>query len=142
MKPTQEQILSALNELVRENKTELKTEKVELGLVQDLEKALGFQTKQSKKLDGLLKESKKDLSLLSKIKDRARVVSNLNGDILEIDKKIQGYEKELLKTAKELGIKPMDMPAFKQIDKVREGISKNAKFIKDAENIFTKYIKI
>ena len=113
-----------------------------MGLVQDLEKALGFQTKQSKKLDGLLKESKKDLSLLSKIKDRARVVSNLNGDILEIDKKIQGYEKELLKTAKELGIKPMDMPAFKQIDKVREGISKNAKFIKDAENIFTKYIKI
>ena len=142
MKPTQEQILSALNKLIRENKTELKAEKIELGLVQDLEKALGFQTKQSKKLDGLIKESKKDLSLLSKIKDRARVVSNLNGDILEIDKKIQGYEKELLKTAKELGIKPMDMPAFKQVDKVREGISKNKKFIKDAENIYTKYIKI
>ena len=32
MKPTQEQILSALNKLVRENKTELKAEKIELGL--------------------------------------------------------------------------------------------------------------
>jgi methyl-accepting chemotaxis protein len=38
MKPTQEQILSALNKLVRENKTELKTEKVELGAIDDLSK--------------------------------------------------------------------------------------------------------
>tara|TARA_R110001583_G_scaffold48825_3_gene152872 strand:- start:438 stop:914 length:477 start_codon:yes stop_codon:yes gene_type:complete len=38
MKPTTEQILSALNKLVRENKTELKAEKVELGLVDDLDK--------------------------------------------------------------------------------------------------------
>ena len=36
MKPTTEQILSALNKLIRENKTELKTEKVELGLVDDI----------------------------------------------------------------------------------------------------------
>tara|TARA_R110000764_G_scaffold232809_1_gene325418 strand:- start:35 stop:400 length:366 start_codon:yes stop_codon:yes gene_type:complete len=37
MKPTQEQILSALNKLVRENKTELKAEKIELGLVDDIQ---------------------------------------------------------------------------------------------------------
>ena len=36
MKPTQEQILRALNKLVRENKTELKAEKIELGLVDDI----------------------------------------------------------------------------------------------------------
>ena len=40
MIPTQEQILKALNKLIRESKTELKTEKVELGLVDDLEKLL------------------------------------------------------------------------------------------------------
>jgi len=34
--PTTEQILSALNELIRENKTELKTEKVELGMMDDI----------------------------------------------------------------------------------------------------------
>ena len=39
MKPTQEQILSALNKLIRENKTELKTEKVELGAIDDFTKA-------------------------------------------------------------------------------------------------------
>ena len=32
MKPTPEQILSALNKLIKENKTELKTQKVELGM--------------------------------------------------------------------------------------------------------------
>ena len=39
MKPTQEQILSALNKLVRENKTELKPKKVELNLVNDFDTA-------------------------------------------------------------------------------------------------------
>jgi hypothetical protein len=37
--PTTEQILSALNKLIRENKTELKTEKVELGAIDDFTKA-------------------------------------------------------------------------------------------------------
>ena len=36
--PTPEQILSALNEIIREAKTELKAEKIELGLVDDFEK--------------------------------------------------------------------------------------------------------
>ena len=35
--PTTEQILSAINELVKESKTELKTEKIELGLVDDIQ---------------------------------------------------------------------------------------------------------
>ena len=39
MKPTQEQILSALNKLVRENKTELKAEKIELSLINDFDSA-------------------------------------------------------------------------------------------------------
>tara|TARA_R110001606_G_scaffold388526_1_gene553897 strand:+ start:319 stop:714 length:396 start_codon:yes stop_codon:yes gene_type:complete len=42
MKPTQEQILSALNKLVRENKTELKAEKIELGLKEDIKKTFGM----------------------------------------------------------------------------------------------------
>ena len=36
--PTTEQILSALNEIIRENKTKLKTEKVELGAIDDFKK--------------------------------------------------------------------------------------------------------
>ena len=54
MKPTQEQILSALNKLVRENKTELKTEKVELGLVDDIEKQIKVYEKDKVKLDNTI----------------------------------------------------------------------------------------
>ena len=39
MKPTQEQILRALNKLIRENKTELKAEKIELSLINDFDSA-------------------------------------------------------------------------------------------------------
>jgi|TARA_R110001599_G_scaffold342714_1_gene564773 hypothetical protein len=60
MKPTQEQILSALNKLVRENKTELKAEKIELGLVDDIDKAydkaLGLEKNVSKTKDKLRSE--------------------------------------------------------------------------------------
>lgn len=38
MKPTQEQILRALNKLIRENKTEFKAEKIELGAIDDFKK--------------------------------------------------------------------------------------------------------
>jgi hypothetical protein len=38
--PTTEQVLKALNEIIRENKTKLKAEKIELGLVDDIEKIL------------------------------------------------------------------------------------------------------
>ncbi len=51
MKTKQEQILSALNKLIRENKTELKTEKVELGLIDDIKK---IQQKQPISLSGRL----------------------------------------------------------------------------------------
>ena len=51
MKPTPEQILSALNKLIRESKTELKTEKVELALVDDIEKIYGEVINNASKAD-------------------------------------------------------------------------------------------
>jgi hypothetical protein len=51
MKPTQEQILRALNKLIRENKTELKAEKIELGLVDDIEKIYGEVINNASKAD-------------------------------------------------------------------------------------------
>jgi len=55
--PTTEQILRALNKLIRENKTELKTEKVELGLVDDLDKLFS----ETVKLDDEIDKSYKSL---------------------------------------------------------------------------------
>ena len=88
MKPTPEQILSALNKLIRESKTELKAEKVELALVDDIEKA--YDKAQSLE------------------KNVSKAVSKLRSDVLKTSDawdKVEVLSMKGLKAAKELGIK-------------------------------------
>ena len=91
MKPTQEQILSALNKLVRENKTELKSEKIELGITDDIDKLFN----QSKEVTKDFKDTRKKLSDIAADKNKA--VSKLN-------KKAEVLRKKFESAAKELGI--------------------------------------
>jgi len=86
MKPTQEQILSALNKLVRENKTELKAEKVELALIDDIEKLL----------DKGLAEKRKSEKIIRKAADNLRESSQFLADAASKAQKA-------VKAAKELG---------------------------------------
>ena len=95
MKPTTEQILSALNKLVRENKTELKAEKVELGLMDDLEKL----HKEGSKLSG--DASGSGLSAVRK------AVQKADNDFTQLSRKSEdGIDKaeKFIKAAKELGV--------------------------------------
>ena len=103
MKPTPEQILSALNKLIKENKTELKAEKVELGLMQDVlklhDKIEGFKDD----MDGQLSKAK-----MSAIK---------------VDTEIKNFEKlagDAEKTAKELGIPVKDMNLQKLYTNIKD----------------------
>ena len=87
-KPTNEEILSALNEIIRESKTELKAEKVELALVDDIEKA--YDKAQSLE------------------KNVSKAVSKLRSDVLKTSDawdKVEVLSMKGLKAAKELGIK-------------------------------------
>jgi len=86
MKPTQEQILRALNKLVRENKTKLKTEKVELALIDDIEKLL----------DKGLAEKRKSEKIIRKEADNLRESSQFLADAASKAQKA-------VKAAKELG---------------------------------------
>ena len=109
MKPTTEQILSALNKLVRENKTELKAEKIELGLVDDIEKLIKANRDERKKLDNA-------------ITDWYNKIFSVNKDFPKISKIYTSYDKSLksltskldslTKQAKELGVPPRDIPAY------------------------------
>ena len=109
MKPTQEQILKALNKLVRENKTELKAEKIELGLVDDIEKLIKANRDERKKLDNA-------------ITDWYNKIFSVNKDFPKISKIYTSYDKSLksltskldslTKQAKELGVPPRDIPAY------------------------------
>ena len=88
MKPTQEQILRALNKLVRENKTELKTEKVELALIDDIEKLL----------DKGLAAKRRNEKIIRKAADELRESSQFLADAASKAQKA-------VKQAKELGSK-------------------------------------
>ena len=142
MKPTQEQILSALNKLVRENKTELKSEKVELGLVDDLDKLVAKSNTISKELTKDVSIYEKQDNILQKIyRNRIKVeeefkklqqeeavesrTAGVYFDVMEEKKKeardIRGkIEKDLStlkKSAKELGV---DIPLGKYENALEE----------------------
>ena len=91
MKPTTEQILSALNEMIK-SKTELKAEKIELGMVDDFEKQF--------------KKAMNDTTADKLITDLRKAEVGFEKVIKEFDKATKLGIK-LIKAAKELGI---DLP--------------------------------
>tara|TARA_R110000823_G_scaffold310000_1_gene434639 strand:+ start:350 stop:736 length:387 start_codon:yes stop_codon:yes gene_type:complete len=108
MKPTQEQILSALNKLVRENKTELKAEKIELGSGDDIKKLYKSYLSLNKKYDSIYAPVSK-------------VASEVNDWVKEMNKiktKSESLYKETIKLMKELGIKAGDFPQIKDLNKI------------------------
>ena len=66
MKPTTEQVLSALNEMIQ-SKTELKAEKVELGIIDDLKKDVETARKQVEGAERLHKAAEKDDAEINKL---------------------------------------------------------------------------
>ena len=108
MKPTQEQILSALNKLIRENKTELKTEKVELNLLKDI-KSTG--EKLDKMFNAAIKVAVDGATKLAKKVDEEAKSFNKNRDTLASE--IDNFKKQ----AKELGVNPNDIPNLKKFEK-------------------------
>ena len=113
MKTKQEQILSALNKLIRENKTELKTEKVELGMVDDL-------VKDAKTLSSKFETAVKNNMAITKL-----VNENFKemASVVKAAKKGYGFVSTIDKQFKELGVKPTKeyTNAGKEIYDIAEG---------------------
>ena len=106
-KPTTEQILSALNELVKESKTEFKAEKIELGAIDDLEKgikkAITFSTK------------------ANDIMEKAAKSADAQADkFIKESRAMQKLKTEIEKQAKELGV---DLP--KNIKSLMDNLDAN-----------------
>jgi len=97
-----EEILEALSELIKE-KTELKSEKIELGITDDIEKLFN-QTKESTKD---FKDTRKKLSNIAADKNKA--VSGLN-------KKAETLRKKFESAAKELGIDVRKSEAYSDLE--------------------------
>jgi len=114
--PTTEQILSALNELIRENKTELKAEKISLNDAKKLA-ALGNSADDFRTY---ILGNIKSLQTLSKaVNEAKKEAKDLESNIKsakQLDKDIQKIKQILQKGAKELGVNPNDIPSYSDAD--------------------------
>ena len=111
--PTPEQILSALNEIIKESKTELKAEKVELALVDDLKDLIKRGSSIEKKLAGQ--------------------ITSYNG-LLRAGGEFKKKYANLVKQAKELGV---DVPTeLKKLEEIADGFEKKGNALKKVSNLF------
>ena len=94
--------------LFTEDKTELKTQKIELGLIDDLDKKLNSFIQKNKEIG-------KTIDQVAKIKSNFK--SEFKGLSKENDKLISGY-KELFKKASEIGADNLASRAFKAQNEV------------------------
>ena len=123
--PTDLEILSALNEIIRENKTKLKTEKVELGLVDDYKKLREQGGNAYIKYVDSMDASKGFLSIA--IKDAEKSVKILS--------KAAPMLRDIQKQAKELGI---DLPKKLQEDTAQTILEISKKDLSMMKAIFSK----
>ena len=87
--PTTEQILSALNKLIRENKTELKAEKVELGLVEDILSDVNANGKSRSAYRKLIRQVRTDLA------DAFGHLENIKKRDVRIEKQSKSFKKQV-----------------------------------------------
>tara|TARA_R110000765_G_scaffold209069_1_gene314225 strand:+ start:362 stop:808 length:447 start_codon:yes stop_codon:yes gene_type:complete len=133
MKPTQEQILSALNKLIKESKTELKTEKVELSMNQDLKISVNSLDSNSEILTSVSGDIVKIISQMSSILPKAQDKAKLGKSMIKAtESKIdlaQKTVKEAEALGKELGIDTSKIPSIVEIEKLIKSNTKGLKTI-------------
>ena len=105
MKPTTEQILSALNEMIK-SKTELKSEKVEFNVAGDIQKQIAN-----------IKTERKNVANATKVYEKA-VSDALDAREAGVDvfQRAMAIREDAMEGAKELGIKPEDIAGYKTMD--------------------------
>ncbi len=141
--PTTEQILSALNEIIRESKTELKAEKVELGIADDVAKARKKLEQVIKESEFSLKESKGIINTLggvdgvvSTMKIEQRTVNKLVTELGDITIKME-------KALKELGVNPASQKPIIDANRVfSEGLQTRKELTGAIEKIVSRASKI
>jgi hypothetical protein len=146
VEPTDEEILIALNEIIKESKTELKAEKVELGLVDDMSSL-------DKSLAKLWDVSNKNIDLISDLDDKVEqlqkkaegLLKDLKSDSSKMNKERDNGKKLLSnfeKATKELGVKADDSAEYKRLSKRINEAYEHDNTIKDWIRVATQITKI
>ena len=118
MKPTQEQILSALNKMIKESKTELKAEKVELGIADDVKKIEKevYSVDEKLILKNILAPLRKGMSEISKI--------------VKLENKLETSLKKAKSQLKELGVSEKNIPWVESGESTLRYINDTKKLLK------------
>tara|TARA_R100001530_G_scaffold92_3_gene153 strand:+ start:639 stop:1004 length:366 start_codon:yes stop_codon:yes gene_type:complete len=121
MKPTTEQILSALNEMIQ-SKTELKTEKVELGLIDDVKDRISSSNK-------IMQDMGKAQNQMEAAIKRTKAVTETAETQIKIQKNLIA---QTTKALSELGIKqePKELKDLRTTNKTLEKYISNMPSIK------------
>jgi hypothetical protein len=125
--PTTEQVLKALNEIIRENKTKLKAEKIELGLVDDIEKIYGEVINNASKAD------KAKNNAIESIRKFKLETVKIKQDSAEGLKKLEEFKK----AAKELGV---DVPS--KIQSLEKSFETSLKSMENFQSSADKAMKL
>ena len=140
MKPTTEQILSALNKLIRENKTELKSEKVELGDIDDLKKLVDKSKKILKEVTTLEKKIQSEQKTLRKAVDTynkfAKNLDEFEKEKSPLQSRVRNGIDGIRKQAKELGINANKIDGMQEAITVVDELAKRSALGGEASLMF------
>ena len=117
MKPTQEKILSSIQEN-KSKKELLSVQKVELDSVKELEKY-------SKLGEAKIKSAK---GTIARVKKEQEDLRQHNEDLEKLNDKLQNDLKGFEANAKELGVKATDIPAYKKAKDLSSSLVNQAEF--------------
>jgi len=122
MKPTDHEILTALNKIIRENKTELKPKKVELGLIDDIKDRISSSNK-------IMQDMGKAQNQMEAAIKRNKAVTETAETQIKIQKNLIA---QTTKALSELGIKqePKELKDLRTTNKTLEKYISNMPSIK------------
>ena len=99
------------NKLFKENKTELSAQKIELGIMQDVQKSMNTHKQKRKSLDD---SSDRWYIDLFKVKDKFSKVEADYKDFKSSLSDLEKFIKELENMAKELGVQPSSLDGYNE----------------------------
>ena len=125
------------NKLFKEEKVELSSQKIELGLIDDFKNVL-------KDAENLKKNSKKNISEASSInKDAIKIfqkAEKLDNTVGKLEKEAKNLWNEFKKASNELGIDERKTSAFKIYDDILEQLLLSSRS-EDVKNVLTMRLK-
>tara|TARA_R110002167_G_scaffold83968_1_gene228371 strand:+ start:122 stop:523 length:402 start_codon:yes stop_codon:yes gene_type:complete len=99
------------NKLFKEEKTELATQKIELGIMQDVQKSMNTHKQKRKSLDD---SSDRWYSDLFKVRDKFSKIEVDYKDFKSSLSDLEKFIKELENMAKELGVQPSSLDGYNE----------------------------